>query len=120
MRNVPGAQITVRCDCGQMRYLAYGEEWVCEQCGRRWNTSQIPADEYWGIMREMRRYRLNVMGFAVVVAVSAIVLGLTLGVQFFFLMPLVLGFWFLFYMPRWRQKVRARARSLPTWKLHPE
>jgi hypothetical protein len=109
-----GALITVRCDCGEVKYLAYGEEWLCEKCGRRWNTSQIPADEYWGIMKEMRRYRLNVMG------VAAIVLGLTLGIQFFMLMPVVLGFWFIVYMPRWRQKVRRRSRSLPTWKLHPE
>jgi hypothetical protein len=71
-------------------------------------------------MKEMRRYRLNVMGFSVVVAVAAIVLGLTLGIQFFMLMPVVLGFWFIVYMPRWRQKVRRRSRSLPTWKLHPE
>lgn len=115
-----GALITVRCDCGQTRHLAYGDEWLCENCGRRWNTSQIPSEEYWGIMREMRRYRLTVMGVAGGVAVVGITLGSLLGVQFFFLMPLVLGFWFLFYMPRWRQKVRRRARSLPTWKLHPE
>ena len=48
---------------------------------------RVRAEEYWGIMREMRRYRLNVMGFAVVVAVAAIVLGLTLGIQFSMLMP---------------------------------
>jgi Flp pilus assembly protein TadB len=115
-----GALITVRCDCGQIRYLAYGEGWVCEGCGRRWNTGQIPAEEYWGIMHEMRRYRLLVMGMAIIVAVVGIALGALVGAQFFVLMPALLGFWFLFYMPRWRQKVRARSRSLPTWKLHPE
>src|SRR6266516_3795025 len=63
-----GAPITVRCDCGAARHVAYGERWTCEQCGRRWNTSQIPAEAYWGIMREMRRYRLTVVGVAVAIA----------------------------------------------------
>jgi hypothetical protein len=31
-----------------------------------------------------------------------------------------MAFWFLVYMPRWRQKVRRRARSLPHWQLRPE
>ena len=90
-----GALITVRCDCGQIRYLAYGEGWVCEECGRRWNTGQIPAEEYWGIMYEMRRYRLLVMGVAVIVAVVGIALGALVGAQFFVVMPVLLGFWFL-------------------------
>ena len=63
---------------------------------------------------------LLVMGVAVIVAVVGIALGALVGAQFFVVMPVLLGFWFLFYMPRWRQKVRARSRSLPTWKLHPE
>ena len=29
----------------------------------------------------------------------------------------VMGFWFLIYMPRWRQKVRRRVRELPGWRL---
>ena len=36
------------------------------------------------------------------------------------LLPVVLAGWYLFYMPLWRAKVRRRARSLPTWQLHPE
>ena len=31
---------------------AYGERWVCPKCGRRLEHRQIPADEYWGIMRD--------------------------------------------------------------------
>ncbi len=115
-----GAPITVRCDCGAARHVAYGERWTCEQCGRRWNTSQIPAEAYWGIMREMRRYRLTVVGVAVAIAAVFALLGATAGSQFFVLMPLALGFWFLWYMPMWRRKVRRRARNLPKWQLHPE
>ena len=57
-----GAPITIRCDCGQVERVPYGQRWVCPDCGRRWNTEQIPAEEYWGIMREMRNYRLQVVG----------------------------------------------------------
>ena len=115
-----GAPITVRCDCGEVRRVAYGERWTCEKCGRRWNTAQIPADAYWGIMREMRRYRFSVIGMAIAITAVFGVLGVVAGGQFFTLIPVVLGVWFLWYMPFWRRKVRRRARSLPRWQLRPE
>jgi hypothetical protein len=31
-----------------------------------------------------------------------------------------MSFWFLFYMPRWRRRVRQQARNLQRWQLHPE
>jgi fatty acid desaturase len=117
---VRGAPITVRCDCGDVRYVPYGERWTCEQCGRRWNTAQIPAEAYWGIMREMRRYRLSVMGTALAIVAVFALLGAFAGGRFLLLMPIVLGFWFLWYMPLWRRKVRRRARNLPRWQLRPE
>jgi fatty acid desaturase len=117
---VRGAPITVRCDCGEVRYVAYGERWTCEKCGRRWNTAQIPADAYWGIMREMRRYRLSVVAMALAITSVFVLLGIFAGRQFFILMPVALGFWFLWYMPLWRRKVRHRARNLPRWQLRPE
>jgi hypothetical protein len=36
------------------------------------------------------------------------------------LLPVVMSFWFLFYMPRWRRRVRLQARNLQKWQLHPE
>jgi hypothetical protein len=115
-----GPPITIRCECGQTRQVPYGERWVCEGCGRRWNTSQIPAAEYEGILREMRRFRLSAIGFAAVIGVAFVVLALVVSESMFLLLPIVLGGWYLFYMPMWRRKVRRRARSLPTWQLHPE
>jgi Flp pilus assembly protein TadB len=117
---VRGAPITVRCDCSEVRRVANGERWTCERCRRTWNTAQIPADTYWGIMREMRRYRLSVIGVAIAITAVFALLGVVAGAQFFTLVPLVLGFWFLWYMPFWRRKVRRRARSLPRWQLRPE
>jgi hypothetical protein len=42
------------------------------------------------------------------------------GIRIMLLLPVVMSFWFLFYMPRWRRRVRQQARSLRKWKLHPE
>src|SRR5262245_65925969 len=70
IRPMRGAPITIRCDCGQVERIPYGQTWQCPDCGRRWNTEQIPADEYWGIMREMRRYRLQVLGISVVLGIA--------------------------------------------------
>jgi len=115
-----GAQITVRCDCGAIGYVPYGGRWECADCHRRWNTGQIPADEYWGIMREMRRFRIVAIGTALAVMVPILVLTVFGGIRVLVLLPIAMSFWFMFYMPRWRRKVRTRARSLRRWQLCPE
>ena len=115
-----GALITVRCGCGQTTFLPYGQKWECPACGVRWNTSQIPAEQYWGIMREMRRYRLVAMGVAVVIGMAGMLLSLLVGGQFLIPAFVLLGFWFVCFMPFWRRRVRSRARSLPTWDLRSE
>ena len=97
-----------------------GETWQCESCGRRWNTSQIPADEYWGLLRGMRRLRLVVIGVALGLALVFGLLALLVSQALFLLLPAVLAFWFILYMPWWRRQVRRRARSSPKWKLRPE
>ena len=115
---VKGPPITVRCDCGELERVPYGEAWICPGCGRRWDTAQIPSEEYWGIMREMRRYRLEVIAVSVGLGIAlAITLANIGSSQYFPIVLGVMGFWFLIYMPRWRRKVRARARQLPNWNL---
>ena len=117
---VRGAQITIRCDCGGIGYVSYGERWECPTCHRRWNTGQIPAEEYWGIMRDMRRMRISVLVTALALVVPIVALAAFAGFQLLVLLPVVMGFWFIFYMPRWRRRVREQARSLRRWQLHPE
>ena len=117
MRSPP---ITIACECGELRHIAYGETWTCETCGRRWNTEQIPAEEYWGLLRELRRERLVVIGIAAALAVVFAGLAVFVSEALFLLFRLVLGFWFMWYMPMWRRRVRRRARSSPKWELHPE
>jgi hypothetical protein len=115
---VKGPPITVRCDCGELERVPYGEAWICPGCGRRWDTAQIPSEEYWGIMREMRRYRLEVIAVSVVLGIVLAITLANIGSRQYFPIVLgVMGFWFLVYMPRWRRKVRARARQLPNWNL---
>jgi len=115
-----GALITVRCDCGEIGHVPHGGRWRCDKCRRVWNTGQIPAEEYWEIMRDMRRMRLSVIGTALVLVLPIAALTPIAGIRILLLLPVVMSFWYMFYMPRWRRQVRERARSLRSWKLHPE
>jgi membrane protein implicated in regulation of membrane protease activity len=58
------------------------------------------------------------VALALVVPILALVP--LLGIRIMILLPLVLGFWFMIYMPRWRRRVRERARNLQKWTLRPE
>ena len=115
-----GPPITVSCHCGTVEHVPYGETWTCEECSRRWNTAQIPAEDYWRIMREMRNYRLVVIGIALGLTVVFAALALFVAQNLILLLPVVLTFWFIWFMPWWRRRIRARARSLPQWQLTPE
>ena len=120
MIGVKGPPITVKCECGAIEHVPYGDVWTCEQCGRRWNTGQISAAEYDGILREMKRFRVSAIAAALVFALVFTVLALVVSQALFLLLPVVLSAWYIWYMPLWRRRVRRRARNLPTWHLTPE
>ena len=119
-RSVQAPGITVTCDCGEARLLPYGQRWECESCGRRWNTAQIPEEQYRDLERAVRRYQIEAVAFAaVMVAVFAplivfidVRLGIT-GLLIFFA-------WAFLLRPRRRQKLMARVLSGARWQLHPE
>ena len=115
-----GPPITVSCPCGNAKHVPYGETWKCETCGRNWNTTQIPAEEYRGIMREMRNYRLVVIGVALAVTLVFAILALFVSQSLILLLPLMLMLWFIWFMPWWRRRIRQKARALPSWQLTPE
>jgi hypothetical protein len=71
-------------------------------------------------MRDMRRTRVSAIVTALAVVVPIAALAAVAGIRIMLLLPVVMSFWFLFYMPRWRRRVREQARSLRRWKLHPE
>ncbi len=112
--------ITITCECGETRAVPYGERWHCESCGRRWNTQQIPADEYEGLLRSIRRFRLEVIGFAAVAAAVLVPLIVFVNPGLIIVMPAVVAAWLFIYLPFWRRKVRRTARDAPRWELHPE
>ena len=112
--------ITITCECGETREVPYGERWICERCNRSWNTGQIPAEEYAGLLRSMRRCRLEALLVAAVLAAILVPLIVVVNPTFIFVTPMVAAAWLFLYLPRWRRKVRTAARNAPRWELHPE
>lgn len=117
---VKGPAITVTCACGRVRRVPYGETWQCEDCGRRWDTAQIPSDVYRGILDGMRNARLVVIGIAVGLASAFGLLAFLVAERLILLLPVVLAFWLVWFMPWWRRRLRRKTRELPSWELHPE
>jgi len=116
-----GPPIAVRCDCGEKRDLRYGEAWQCEGCGKRWNTRQIPAEDYEVIRRTQLRFRMLPVVFGMVVAAVALFFILTGNVfSVFILLPLAMMTWFIFIRPAHRKRYRAAIAELPRWTLRPE
>ena len=112
-----GPPITVKCDCETVERIPYGEAWTCPTCGRRWDTAQIPAEEYAGLMRDMKRFRIEAMVVGLALGLGVFLLAMITDRPIFPLGLLTVGGWWLLYMPRWRRRVRARARAVPIWKL---
>jgi len=112
--------ITITCDCGQVAHVPYGDSWQCEECGKRWNTRQIPVEDYEGLLRRMRRFRLEILAFALAVVMVFIPLVVFVSERFILLFPLAAFAWLFVYLPLWRRRARREARRAPLWDLHPE
>ena len=67
-----GPPIAVTCECGEKRDLRYGEQWRCERCGRRWDTTQIPAEQYEAIRRTQLRFRVLPVTYGLAVLALAV------------------------------------------------
>jgi hypothetical protein len=116
-----GPPIAVTCECGAKRDLAYGESWTCEECGRTWNTEQIPAEQYQQIRKLQLRYRAVPVALATFIAALAIFFTLTGNIfSVFFLMPVGLIGWFTLVRPVHRKRYRQAISDLPRWNLRPE
>jgi Flp pilus assembly protein TadB len=117
MRRPP---ITIKCECGETRAVAYGERWRCESCGRSWNTQQIPAEEYEGLLRRMRRHQFEALAAAALAAAVFVPLIVAVSSRFILLIPMVMTIWLFLFLPFWRRRYRRTARGAPRWELHPE
>lgn len=125
-REAPGAvlggpPIAITCECGEKHDAAYGDTWTCERCGRRWDTNQIPREDYDVIRRTQLRFRVLPVLFGMLVASVALFFILTHNTfSVFFLLPVALSVWFVFVRPVHRRRYRAAIANLPRWELKPE
>lgn len=116
-----GPPISVTCECGEKRALRYGEFWHCERCGKRWDTAQIPREQYEAIRRTQLRFRVLPVVFGLVVAAAAIFFTVTGNVfSVFVLLPAATMAWFIFLQPAHRRRYRRAIADLPSWSLRPE
>ncbi len=116
-----GPPITVTCDCGERRYLRYGERWTCEKCGKTWNTNRIPVEQYAAIRATQLRYRripIAVSAFALATVIACIIVGKALGGLI--VVGLLATTWSMFFKPIHRRKYREAIAELPSWKIKPE
>ncbi len=115
-----GPPVTVTCDCGNLRLLAYDERWECERCGRRWNTGQIPAADYDRLARAVRRYKLQSLGFAILLVAVFAPLMILVDVRLGITGLIVFFAWAFLVRPRQRRKIVEATRGVGNWQLTPE
>jgi ribosomal protein S27AE len=113
--------ITITCDCGAAGSAAYGERWQCGECGRSWDTKQIPEEEYAALLRSVHRYRVLAVGPPLGAAAVLLPLAAVVGIQFAILLFALVTAWTLFVLPQLRRR-RARRilKGAPRWDLRPD
>jgi hypothetical protein len=110
----------ITCECGEAR-LQYGEDWTCESCGRRWDTNQIPAEQYRAIRSTQLRFRVLPVLYGLGVLALAMFFTLTGNIFSVFIpLPLAVMLWFYFVRPFHRRRYRRAVAELPKWELRPE
>jgi hypothetical protein len=113
--------ITLTCDCGTAASLAYGERWTCPECGKTWDTNQIPRAEYDALLADIRRYRWLVFGPTVTLAVILIPLAVLVDVRFAYLLFVLELAFSLMVVPPLRRRASMRVlTNTPSWRLSPE
>jgi hypothetical protein len=112
--------ITITCECGEVKRVSYGSRWQCEKCSRSWNTQQIPAEEYEGLLRRMRRHKIEVLAAAAIAAAVLVPLIVFVSGRFIAVVPMAMAAWLFLFLPYWRRRYRRSARGSPRWELHPE
>ncbi len=116
-----GPPITLTCECGEKRYLRYGERWTCETCARSWDTGKIPLEQYAAIRRTQLRFRrvpLTISVLALICVVAFIIVGKALGGLL--LVAVVATTWSMFFRPLHRRRYREALADLPTWQIKPD
>lgn len=100
--------------------MPYGETWTCPDCGRRWDTGQISASEYEGLLRRMRRYKLELLGLTFTVLAVFVPLIVFVDESLIFVAAVAAFALVFLYLPFWRRRIRRAASEAPRWELHPD
>ena len=116
----PAPPITITCECGGEVAVPYGERWTCPDCGRTWNTAQIPEAEYARRNRQMNRYRIEILVCAALLLSSSRRSSSSCRAATSSSRIIVVLAWMFFYIPFWRRRVRRAAANAPRWELTPE
>jgi hypothetical protein len=113
--------ITVTCDCGHVGYVRYGDRLTCPECGKTWDTSQIPREDYASLLRSVRRYRWLSLGPPLVLAAILVPLAIVVGAQYGLLLFVLVFAYAVFVIPKVRERAtRSVHESSRTWSLSPE
>ena len=102
--------------------MPLGDRWTCEECGRSWDTSQIPRDEYDSLMRRVRRYSIFTVAPPALLAVILVPLAVVADVRYAFLLFVLVMAYALLVLPHLPQPRQARGHldAAPRWKLRPD
>jgi hypothetical protein len=116
-----GPPITITCECGRKRELKYGEAWSCEGCGRRYDTTRIPMDDYARFHRNRVRDRI-LPSALLAVAVGLVVLFVAIGrpLAAVVIVPMIGFAWGSFIRPRRRERQYKTIAERPTWQIKAE
>lgn len=111
--------ITLTCDCGTRGQVAYGERWTCDDCGKTYDTSAIPAEEYAALTAGLRRYKWLTIGPPLAAAAVLVPATILLGdLRFAFLLFIAVMAYGLLVLPHLRGRATAKVTSLAArWKL---
>jgi hypothetical protein len=119
-RRMEPPAIQVTCECGTARSVPYGEVWQCETCGRRWNTEQIPPEEFRALSDAVRRYRLQSLVFGAVMLAIFVPLIVFVDIRLGVTGLIIFFAWAFLVRPRQRRRLIETIRSGSRWQLHPE
>ena len=113
--------IAITCDCGRVGRVTLGDRWTCEECGRSWDTSQIPRDEYDALMRRVRRYSILTVGPPLLLAAILVPLAVLVDLSYAFLLFVLVMAYALLVLPHLRNRARREVLdAAPRWKLRPD
>jgi hypothetical protein len=113
-----GPPIAITCACGRRQSVRYRDAWICPDCSRVWDTSDVPREDYEAIRRITLRFRVLPVVLGLLVATVALFFILTgNGTAVFVLLPLSLMVWFTFLRDAHRRRYRAALAQCQRWRL---